>query len=166
MLADYNRWANERIYAAAEKLSQADYFADRGAFFGSLHRTLSHILIGDRVWLRRFTGRGPSPSQLDEVPFDDLQTLAAARLDEDERLVAFVRSLDDDALAADIRYRAITQPIETTAPLAAVLTHVFHHQTHHRGQAHTLLTIANGKEAAPALDLVLFQLSTGIAKRS
>ena len=79
MMAGYNRWANERIYAAARQLSDADYRADRGAFFGSVHRTLNHILVADRIWMFRFTGIGPTYSELDSILHDDFQTLSAAR---------------------------------------------------------------------------------------
>jgi len=65
--ARYNRWANARLYAAAAVLPDGDYRADRGAFFGSLHGTLNHILVGDRVWLARITGRGEAPKRLDET---------------------------------------------------------------------------------------------------
>ena len=59
MFAAYNAWANERLYDAAAQLSDADYRADRGAFFKSVHGTLNHLLIGDRIWMRRFTGTEP-----------------------------------------------------------------------------------------------------------
>ena len=51
MFAGYNAWCNERLYDAAVTVSDADYRADRGAFFKSLHGTLNHILVGDRLWL-------------------------------------------------------------------------------------------------------------------
>jgi uncharacterized damage-inducible protein DinB len=53
LLARYNRWMNERMYAALVAMPDAERKRDRGAFFGSIHRTLNHILWGDRVWLRR-----------------------------------------------------------------------------------------------------------------
>lgn len=58
MFADYNRWANQRVYAAAAELSDAQYRQDKGAFFGSLHGTLNHLLAADRIWMKRFTGQG------------------------------------------------------------------------------------------------------------
>ena len=79
MFAGYNAWANERLYAAAAKLSDADYRADRGAFFKSVHGTLNHLLVGDRIWMQRFTGRGEAPTQLGMILFDDLPALTAAR---------------------------------------------------------------------------------------
>ena len=53
MFAAYNRWANQRLYDATAQLPDADYRANRGAFFGSLHGTLNHILVGDRIWWPR-----------------------------------------------------------------------------------------------------------------
>ena len=161
MFAAYNRWANERLYDAAATLSDADYRADRGAFFGSLHRTLNHLLVTDRIWMRRFTGSGPQPTQLDQILFDELPALREARRAEDARIVAYIDSLSDADLAGTIRYRTIVRPAEVTQPLTPALAHFFNHQTHHRGQAHALLTISGGKDAAPSLDLIYFQRETG-----
>ncbi len=162
MFAAYNRWANERLYEAAAKLPDADYRAERGAFFGSLHGTLNHILVADRVWMRRFTGEGPTPTRLDEILFDTLEPLAAARRDEDERIIAWVEGLSEADLAGTFTYRTLTRPTDVTQPRAPALAHFFNHQTHHRGQCHTLLTIAGGKSAAPEMDLIYFQRETGI----
>ncbi|HEX2135941.1 MAG TPA: DinB family protein [Microvirga sp.] len=160
MFAGYNAWANERVYAAAAALSDADYRADRGAFFKSVHGTLNHLLVADRIWMRRFTGAGDAPDRLDAILFEDRDALHAARRAEDERILRYVGGLSDEALSGRIRYRAISSPAEFEQPLAAVLSHVFNHQTHHRGQVHCLLTGLTGQ--APSLDLVLFQRESGI----
>ena len=160
MLAAYNAWANERVYAAAGTLSDAEYRADRGAFFKSVHGTLNHLLVTDRIWMRRLTGAGDAPTRLDAILFDDLDALHAARRAEDERIVRFVNELSGEALAGKIRYRTITNPVEIEQPLASALTHVFNHQTHHRGQVHCLLTGLKGE--APSLDLILFQRESGM----
>ncbi len=162
MFAAYNRWANERLYEATAKLDEIDYRADRGAFFGSLHGTLNHILVADRIWMHRFTGGGPVESRLDAILHDDLAGLTATRVDEDERIIAFVESLTEADLADIITYRTITSPREITQPLAPALAHFFNHQTHHRGQAHCLVTQIAGNDAAPSLDLIMFQRATGI----
>jgi uncharacterized damage-inducible protein DinB len=162
MFAAYNRWANQRLYAAAAELPDADYRAHRGAFFGSLNGTLNHLVVTDRIWMRRFTGTGPQPTRLDEILFDDLAPLAEARRAEDERIVAYVGSLTEESLSGTFSYRTISRPADITQPLAPALAHFFNHQTHHRGQAHTLITIAAGKDAAPSLDLIFFQRETGI----
>jgi uncharacterized damage-inducible protein DinB len=162
MFAAYNRWANERLYEAAKSLPEAEYRADRSAFFGSLHGTLNHILVTDRIWLRRFTGDGPVHTQLDEVPFDGLHQLEAARRDEDERIIAYVDSLNESDLAGLFSFRTLTNPRDMTQPLGPALAHLFNHQTHHRGQAHGLVTEIGGRDAAPSLDLIMFQRATGI----
>lgn len=160
VLARYNAWANGRLYAAAATLPEADYRADRGAFFKSVHGTLNHILVGDRVWMRRFTGTGEAPDRLDAILFDDLPALTAARRTEDGRIIGWLDRLGADDLQATFRYHTITNPTTIEQPLAPALDHFFNHQTHHRGQAHCLLTMLAGD--APALDLILFQRETGL----
>ena len=160
MMAGYNAWCNERIYDAAAQLSDADYRADRGAFFRSVHGTLNHLLVTDRIWLKRFSGQGEAPNRLDVILFENLPELRAAREREDERIVAYIESLSESDLAGRVRYRTITNPAEIEQPLAPALTHFFNHHTHHRGQLHCLMT-GFGLEA-PSLDLILFQRHTGI----
>ena len=154
MFAAYNRWANTQVYAAAAELSDAEFRSDRGAFFGSLHRTLNHLIVADRIWMKRFTGTGEAPTTLDAVLFEDLDALTAARKVEDERIVAWTSMLDETTLAADFTYVPVTKAIEITQPLAPALAHMFNHQTHHRGQCHMTLT-ALGKPSL-SLDLIHF----------
>lgn len=160
MLAAYNAWCNRRLYDAAAALPEADYHADRGAFFKSLHGTLNHILVADRIWMRRLTGEGEAPTLLDAILFDDLASLRRAREAEDARIIAYVDRLSEADLAGLLRYRLVTRPETVEQPLAPVLLHVFNHQTHHRGQAHCILT-GLGRDA-PSFDLVAFQRETGM----
>lgn len=152
-MARYNRWANERLYAAAAALGDAEYRADRGAFFGSMHGTLNHILWADRVWMSRITGTDGVDGTFDTIQHDDLTALTAAREAEDARITAHADALDDEALARPLRY-ANTRGEVSEQPLAQVLSHLFNHQTHHRGQAHGILT-GLGRDAPP-LDLIYF----------
>jgi uncharacterized damage-inducible protein DinB len=156
--ARYNRWANQRLYAAAAALPDADYRRDLGAFFGSLHGTLNHILVADRIWLFRITGEGPAPARLDEILHDDLDTLRQARVAEDERIIRVMDGLSEERLAGSLRYRNMKGDA-FEQKLALVLAHFFNHQTHHRGQAHALLTRL-GREA-PELDLLYFLREQG-----
>jgi uncharacterized damage-inducible protein DinB len=155
LLARYNGWANERLYGCARFLPEDDYFADRGAFFGSLHGTLNHVLVGDRIWMRRFTGHGPTFSTLDSRPFSDLASLWAARKREDARILAWVSGLDETALDREFTFRSLVDPTDVSEKLSVALLHFFNHQTHHRGQAHALLT-QTGRDV-PSLDLLMFQ---------
>ncbi|PWC54530.1 DinB family protein [Azospirillum sp. TSO22-1] len=151
--AHYNRWANRRLYAVAAELTDAQYREDRGAFFGSLRGTLNHLLVGDRVWFNRFTGEGVNPPSLDAILHDRFDALRTAREAEDERILAFANCLDESLLDQPFSYRSMDgSPVER--PLGQLLAHVFNHQTHHRGQAHTLLTQFG--LAVPALDLIYF----------
>lgn len=159
MFADYNRWANRRLYAAAAELGDTQYREDRGAFFGSLHATLNHILVGDRIWLKRFTGQGEAPATLDAILHEDLAGLTAARVAEDERIIAWLDGLDERRLTAHFTYSPLTMPGKITQKLGPTLAHFFNHQTHHRGQAHTILT-ALGRPSL-TLDLVYFLRTEG-----
>ena len=160
MLARYNAWANERVYAAAGALDDYALRMDCGAFFGSVHRTLNHLVVTDRIWMHRFTGAGPTHRALDEVPYPAFSDLADARRGEDARIVTWVDGLSAAALAGRFRYRPVTKPIDIEQPLAPALMHFFNHQTHHRGQCHAMLTRLVGK--APELDLIFFQRESGM----
>jgi uncharacterized damage-inducible protein DinB len=160
MFAGYNEWANERLYAAVAELADADYRADHGAYFGSVRGTLNHLLVGDRIWMRRITGKGEAPAQLDAILFEDLAALRAARAIEDHRIIIYVEGLTEQDLVRKIRYRTISRPADFEQELVYALPHVFNHQTHHRGQVHCLLTKIT--KDAPSLDLIVYQRETGI----
>jgi uncharacterized damage-inducible protein DinB len=150
--AQYNRWANARLYEAALALSEDDYRRDVGAFFGSLHGTLNHLLLTDRIWLKRLTGEGDHPDRLDAILYDDRRALALARAAEDDWIVGFVASLDGATLDGLHGYRTTSgKPHQQTR--RDILSHLFNHQTHHRGQAHAILSICTGREP-PSLDWI------------
>lgn len=161
MLAHYNQWANTRLYAAAARLDDADYRADRGAFFRSVHGTLNHLLVTDGIWMHRFTGEGTVAPSLDTILFEEFGLLRGAREAEDQRIIAFADGLNDASLTAPIVY-ANSSGARFSQPLAGALDHFFNHQTHHRGQAHALLTGLLGRDGAPSLDLIVFQRQSGM----
>jgi uncharacterized damage-inducible protein DinB len=154
MFAAYNRWANRRIYEVAGALPDGEFVADRGLFFGSVMRTLNHILVADRIWMKRFTGRGEAPGRLDAVLHETFEALRAARESEDERIAGFVAGLDEAGFSRSFTYSPISVPGGITQPLAPALFHLFNHQTHHRGQVHAALTGLG--EEGPALDMSAF----------
>ena len=154
LFAAYNCWANTRLYDAAGGLSDEAYKRDCGAFFKSMHGTLNHILVGDLVWMKRFTGEGEHPAELDAVLFDEFAALREARQAEDARIIDWVRSLDEAAISGEFTFTPITMPQTVTQKLAPCISHFFNHQTHHRGQAHTILSILG--ETPPPLDLIYF----------
>lgn len=155
MFAAYNQWANSRIYDAAADLSEDEFSRDTGAFFGSLMGTLNHILVADRIWMKRFTGEGDAPAKLDTIIHKTLAPLRATRETEDKRIVDWVESLSDKALAGRFSYMTVTDMRTISQRLSPALGHLFNHQTHHRGQAHMILT-ALGRPSV-SLDLIYFQ---------
>jgi uncharacterized damage-inducible protein DinB len=159
MMAAYNTWANRRLYDACAALPEADVTAGLGAFFGSLHGTLNHLLVADRIWMARFAGEPPAETRLDAILHEGFAALRGSREAEDARIEAFVARLDDASLALDISYTMISRPGPVRQPLGAALAHFFNHQTHHRGQCHAMLTRLAAE--GPSLDLVLFQRETG-----
>jgi uncharacterized damage-inducible protein DinB len=154
-LAAYNKWANARLYAAALDLSERSYTLHIGVFFGGLHGTLNHLLLTDRLWLKRLTGEGDHPNRLDAILYEDRMELTCARIAEDERLIRVIESYDDAALGSLHNYRT-TSGMPQSQVLGDILMHLFNHQTHHRGQAHACLSILTGGEP-PSLDLLAFQ---------
>lgn len=153
--AAYNRWANARLYAAALALPDKDYRRPIGVFFKSLHGTLNHLLVTDRIWLRRLTGEGDVLNRLDAVIHDDRNELARARASEDERLMSVIEGYSCGDLDSAHAYLTTSgQPQEQR--IADILQHLFNHQAHHRGQAHACCSILTGTEP-PSLDLLAFQ---------
>ena len=159
-LAQYNAWANGRLYDAVAGLPGDDYRTDRKVFFGSIHRTLNHILVGDEVWLGRIEGIASTVESLDQILYDDFDGLRAARTSEDARIERLAGGLTAEALAVPLVYETMAgEPVET--PLPWVLSHFFNHQTHHRGQVHGMLSQA--AVAPPPLDLIYFLREVGIS---
>jgi uncharacterized damage-inducible protein DinB len=154
MMARYNEWANERLYAMARALPDALYRRDVGAYFKSMHGTLNHLLTADRIWMRRLTGTGDHPERLDAIIFDDLPSLASARQQEDERIKDFVEGLSDSSFEEMLDYRTLDGTPHRQRR-GEILAHLFNHQTHHRGQAHGILTML-GVDPQP-LDLLIMQ---------
>lgn len=155
MFAAYNRWANERVYAAAAELTFEEFTRDTGAFFKSVFGTLNHLLATDRIWMKRFTGMGDAPTALDAILFTDFEGLHAARQAEDARILDWISGLDGEALAGRFSYMTVSDMRTVSQRLAPALSHLFNHQTHHRGQVHASLTKL-GKPSV-GLDLIHFQ---------
>jgi uncharacterized damage-inducible protein DinB len=120
--AAYNKWANARLYAAVLDLPETSYRLHVGVFFGSLHGTLNHLLLTDRLWLKRLTGEGDHPDRLDAILYEDRMELAAARIAEDERLITVVEKYDEAALGGLHSYRS-TSGMPQSQVLGDILMH-------------------------------------------
>ena len=153
-LARYNRWFNQRLYAACEQLSDEDRKRDRGAFFGSIHHTLTHLVLADRMWLHRFARQETAFEALDAAALalpagadytsdlhPDWQDLKRTRESLDLAIEAWLAEMRPAFLRTPMRY-ANTKGVQREHPAWQALTHFFNHQTHHRGQVTTLLAQA------------------------
>lgn len=148
--ARYNRLANEALYAACAQLSGAEYRRDLGAFFGSVHGTLNHLLLGDRIWMARLEGGSHVSTDLDAILFEKFEALRVAREQMDRRIEQFFADLPHGFESRAVHY-INNAGLDTEDPLLVVLPHFFNHQTHHRAQVHTLLSQLGYKP--PSLDL-------------
>lgn len=167
-LAVHNRWVNERLFGACARLDVADLHGDRGAFFGSIHRTLDHVLWADRAWLARLTGAPVDVPPLGTPLYDDFGRLTAARRRLDGDLCAWADGLTADWLAGDLMWVSLDDHGARTQPRWLLALHLFTHQIHHRGQVATLLSqsgIDIGPTDLPAMDWAVEALQTQGASR-
>jgi uncharacterized damage-inducible protein DinB len=151
VLARYNAWMNRRLYDVGATLTDDERKRDLGAFFRSVHGTFNHLLLADRAWLCRFTkdpaiggsrdaaGAVIEVRSVDQILYDDFATLRRERERTDVDFHRWTAGLTAEALAAPFTYRTMATGQTYEQPLWCLVTHVFNHQTHHRGQATTLL---------------------------
>jgi uncharacterized damage-inducible protein DinB len=152
-MARYNRWQNENLYGVADLLSAAERQRECGAFFGSIHKTLSHLLWGDQTWMSRFTELPrPAVGIAGSVTlYPDWENLKCERAGFDQKILEWADAIDQSWLSADQTYYSDASEREWTRPRWLLVTHMFNHQTHHRGQVHCLLTQAGGRPQATDL---------------
>ncbi|MCJ0764058.1 DinB family protein [Variovorax terrae] len=150
-LARYNRWFNERLYAACAGLSDEERRRERGAFFGSIHGTLNHLVWADAMWLGRFAQQGegfaaltpellalPAGASYGTPVCEDFAVLRGRREAMDAAIEAWLAQMAPEFPLCTMRY-SNTKGVRREHPAWQALTHFFNHQTHHRGQTTTLL---------------------------
>jgi uncharacterized damage-inducible protein DinB len=143
-MAAYNEEMNRRLYEAAARLSEEERRRDRGAFWHSIHGTLNHLLYGDMAWMTRFAGWPAPPVKLKESDglIADFATLQATRVKTDRDIGAWAAQVTDAWLDETLHWRSNAANRDLAMPRSLLVTHLFNHQTHHRGQAHALVTSA------------------------
>jgi uncharacterized damage-inducible protein DinB len=157
-MAAYNRWQNQNLYGTAGKLSEEQRKQQRGAFFGSIAGTLSHLLWADQIWMSRFAGTPrPKAAGIPDSPamverWEDLERERAAF---DEIIVGWAEKLDPQWLESDLTWYSGAAKRDVTKPKALLVAHFFNHQTHHRGQVHCMLTQCGVKPGDTDLSLLV-----------
>lgn len=146
-MARYNRWQNDSLYGAASTLSDEDRRRDRGAFFKSIHATLSHIRWADQIWMSRLAGwEAPQDGIAASVEaYADWETLRASRIEADAGFIEWARRVTQDDIDGDLTWYSGAMGKKLTRPRWVCILQVFNHQTHHRGQVHAMLTAAGAK---------------------
>jgi len=162
MMARFNGWVNEKIYAEVAKLDDATYRGDSGLFFGSLHATLNHIMVVDRLWTGRVEGIDRGVKSLNQILHEDFASLQKARREEDARLVQLMDRLTPAELQGTVRYSTADRTRTMEARRWDMLAGMFNHQTHHRGQIYSVL-LQRGQKL-PDIDLIYYLAETGQAR--
>lgn len=156
-MARYNAELNRRVYGAALRLTDAQRREDGGAFFGSIHGTLCHIYWADRMWLSRFgVGEAPKvPISESAAMIGDFDELWAERQAFDGTIIGWADAVEQAAFEGDLVWYSGATGREMTKPRALCAMQIFNHQTHHRGQAHALITRFGEDTGATDLPFVL-----------
>jgi uncharacterized damage-inducible protein DinB len=138
-MARYNGWMNERLYATCAELPDDERTRDRGAFFGSIHATLNHLLWGDRMWIGRFVGPACDHPAFGADMFQDFDELRRERRVTDTAMLQWAGNVTREWLETTIEYRSVVDAKVRRLPAAVAAVHLFNHGTHHRGQLTTLM---------------------------
>ncbi|MGI9316494.1 MAG: DinB family protein [bacterium] len=154
MMARFNQWANLLLYRCTEELHEHQYNSDQGLFFGSVHNTLNHLLLVDELWMGRIKGKVPREiSSLDRILFEDFQSLKDARIDIDAELIHLVDGFSEQELEQHALFSYLDHTEESLST-ELILSTLFNHQTHHRGQINAVLT--KNKIFPPDMDILDF----------
>jgi uncharacterized damage-inducible protein DinB len=149
LMASYNATMNSSVYQGARQLPAAELGADRKAFFGSILGTLNHLVNADLIWLKRFAAHParypqlaairalPDPASLGAIGFSDIDSLWQRRRWLDELILAWTAAIAEADLDQTLHY--VNSRGAFAKNFFSLLMHFFNHQTHHRGQASTLL---------------------------
>eukprot|EP00029_Vermamoeba_vermiformis_P011620 TRINITY_DN6445_c0_g1_i1.p1 TRINITY_DN6445_c0_g1~~TRINITY_DN6445_c0_g1_i1.p1 ORF type:complete len:180 (-),score=19.88 TRINITY_DN6445_c0_g1_i1:163-672(-) len=152
-MAEYHKWAYERLFEATNKVKDADYRKEIGLFFKSIHGTFNHLLLVDRLWYGRVTQNQIKMTGLDQVVLDDWEEIKKEILIGADKWIELVKGLNEEKLKAEFTYTD-SHGFQLQRELGPVLDHVFNHGTHHRGQITAALT-SLGYES-PSIDLLYF----------
>jgi len=140
LMARYNRWMNGKLYDCCAEIADDERKRDRGAFFGSIHATLNHILYGDLAFMSCSTGDPPAPPQLGVILHEDFGDLRRAREALDARIESWESTLTVDWLGEILTFVSKVDGQEKTYPHWVLVAHMFNHESHHRGQVTTMLS--------------------------
>ncbi|WP_133717861.1 DinB family protein [Methylocaldum gracile] len=139
-MAEYNAWMNEKLYRVCAEIPDELRKKDLGAFFGSIHGTLNHLLHADLIWMGRLAGQPLTTAALGQELYSAFDDLRRERETMDRKILDWTRTLSPERLAQPFTYTSLSDRKTRTRPFWLLVAHLFNHQTHHRGQLTTLLS--------------------------
>lgn len=150
-LARYHAWATHKLLADLAVLSDDEWHRDTRLFFGSVHRTVNHLLVADTIWHARFAENRSPRLALDAELYTDRAAVGAALAGAVQRWAPWADAMDAARLDEALAYIR-TDGQAARIPFAQALGHVFNHATHHRGQITAAVTALG--HPGPSLDWV------------
>lgn len=148
LMARYNMWQNDSMIRVASTLSVEELTKTRGAAFRTIPETANHILWADQSWLSRIADHpGPRVMTIPESTnlTDSWEDYIPERQQMDQYILQWANKLTDTHYERDYRWYSGAMKMELTRPMSVIITHLFNHQTHHRGQIHAMMTEAGLK---------------------
>jgi len=139
LMANYNHWMNSRLYALCGQLDEQELTAPRGLFFQSIYLTLNHIMYGDQAFMARFKRSGEFGAGIGDELYSGFAELRSAREAFDQQLIDWGGELTREWLQESLSYTSKVDNKPRTVQHWILVTHLFNHQTHHRGQITTAL---------------------------
>jgi uncharacterized damage-inducible protein DinB len=139
LMAEYNDWMNQNIYLVCSEIPDEQRKQDLGAFFKSIHGTLNHLLYGDKAWMGRFTNNPFVVTTIGQELYGDFDALRVERKIVDQQILEWAQNLDPVWLHQPFEYTSNVDKKQRVLPTWVLVTHMFNHQTHHRGQLTTLI---------------------------
>ena len=139
LMAEYNCWMNQSLYSVCLIIPDEKRKQDLGAFFKSIHGTLNHLLYGDKAWMGRFTNKSFSVTAIGQELYADFEELRVEREKMDQQILEWSMKLDPVWLRQPFEYTSNVDGKRRVLTTSILVTHMFNHQTHHRGQITTLI---------------------------
>lgn len=140
MMARYNAWMNDKIYSVCFELSDKQRKHNCQLFFDSIHGTLNHLLYGDKAWLSRFIDNPDGIPSLNRELHSDFEKLRSSRKALDAEIISWASTVTEEWLSKPFTFTSKVDGKERNRPCGLLVTHMFNHGTHHRGQITTALS--------------------------
>ncbi|MCC9625876.1 DinB family protein [Thalassospira sp. MA62] len=145
-----NAWSNHRLFVVCGQLPRRELYTRHKPSMPTLIEALNHILIVDWYYLDALLDGGRGRDCLsDKIPFGSYDKLAGERRTCDARLMGFCEHLGEKEAVREVEL-VLEDGRKVRETVADILSHLFVHQTHHRGQVHVLLR--NTAHEPPPLD--------------